>query len=139
MKHHSILNSSPVATFFFFLQSLPKGCLDCPITGLEMLMHNSSSWSPRQSAQCGDIARPLSESKLALPPLAPTVSHYQQPTSRLQGQTSATPPPTSSTPHTDTHTSTDLTGIPTSTYAKRCSLVLLHWHAISLIAPFPCL
>lgn len=98
-----------------------------------MPMHNSSSSASRQSGRCGDITRPLSESKLALPPLAPTVPHYQQPTSSLQGQTSATPPPTSSTPRT--HTCTELTGMHEHTQKEMFSLT----HSHTLILPFPCL
>lgn len=102
-----------------------------------MLMHNSSSSSSCQSGRCGDITRPLSESKLALPPLAPTVPHYQQPTSSLQGQTSATPPPTSSISHT--HARTELTGKHehTHTHTYGCSHYLSHSHTYALILPFP--
>ncbi len=95
--HDLILNSSPVA-----------GSSSIHVSLMHMLMHNSLSSSSCQSGRCGDITRPLSESKLAFPPLAPTAPHYQQPTSSLQCQTSATPPPTSSISHT--HTRTEFTG-----------------------------
>lgn len=66
-------------------------------------MHNSSSSSSHQSGWFGYIRLPLSESTLALPLLAPTGPHYQQPTSSLQGQPSATTPPTSSISRTHRH------------------------------------
>lgn len=99
-----------------------------------MLMHNSSSSSSRQSGWCGDITRLLSESKLALPPLAPTVPHYQQPTSSLQGQTAATPPPTSSISHTHMHWTHRYARGHTYRVFPHC---LSHSHTSTLILPFP--
>lgn len=80
--------------------------------------------TPRLSSQRGDIRWPPSESKLALPPLTPTMSHYQQPRSSLQGQTSATLPPTSSISHSCTH---ELTGVHKHTHLGMFSLSLTLW------------
>lgn len=65
--------------------------------------------------------------------LAPTVPRYQQPRSSLQGQTSASPPPTSSLPRTHTHV--QWIHRYAEAHARRDALAV--FHTLTLILPFP--
>lgn len=95
LKFQSCCHIMPFFLFFVRLRAIPN---------LQILMRTGSSLSSHQSGDAVISVGHWVEPKLALPPLAPAVPHYQLLKSSLQGQTSAFLPPRRSTlPHFHTH------------------------------------